>query len=50
MMPFMKCLVARDEAFVISWGYGMGEPLTPSQAEGNREGEGLPAYTLISLI
>jgi hypothetical protein len=26
------------EAFVISWSYGMGDPLAPSEVEGNREG------------
>jgi hypothetical protein len=31
------------EAFVISWSYGMGDPLAPSEVEGNREGGGLPA-------
>jgi hypothetical protein len=28
------------EAFVISWSYGMGDPLAPSEVEGNREGGG----------
>ncbi len=31
------------EAFVISWSYGMGDPLAPSEVEGNREGGGLSA-------
>ncbi len=38
------------EAFVISWSYGMGDPLAPSEGvpcrpevEGNREGGGLSA-------
>jgi hypothetical protein len=31
------------EAFVISRSYGMGDPLAPSEGEGNREGGGLPA-------
>jgi hypothetical protein len=31
------------EAFVISWSYGMGDPLAPSGVEGNREGGGLSA-------
>jgi hypothetical protein len=38
---------AESEAFVISWSYGMGDPLAPSEgvprrpeAEGNREGGG----------
>ena len=34
---------AESEAFVISWSYGMGDPLAPSEVEGNREGGGLPA-------
>jgi len=29
------------EAFVISWCYGMGDPLAPSEVEGNREGGGI---------
>jgi len=29
------------EAFVISWSYGMGDPLAPSEVEGNREGGGI---------
>jgi hypothetical protein len=28
------------EAFVISRSYGMGDPLDPSEVEGNREGGG----------
>jgi len=28
------------EAFVISRSYGMGDPLAPSEVEGNREGGG----------
>jgi hypothetical protein len=31
---------AESEAFVISWSYGMGDPLAPSEVEGNREGGG----------
>ena len=29
------------QAFVISLGYGMGDPLAPSEVEGNREGGGI---------
>ena len=28
------------EAFLISWSYGMGEPMAPSEGEGNSEGRG----------
>ncbi len=31
------------EAFVISGCYETGDPLAPSEVEGNREGGGLPA-------
>jgi hypothetical protein len=31
------------EAFVISGRYEMGDPLAPSEVEGNREGGGLSA-------
>jgi hypothetical protein len=31
------------EVFVISGCYEMGDPLAPSEVEGNREGGGLPA-------
>ncbi|MBL7177667.1 MAG: hypothetical protein ISS66_17735 [Desulfobacteraceae bacterium] len=34
---------AESEAFVISGCYEMGDPLAPSEVEGNREGGGLPA-------
>jgi hypothetical protein len=34
---------AESEAFVISRSYRMGDPLAPSEVEGNREGGGLPA-------
>ncbi len=34
---------AESEAFVISGCYEMGDPLTPSEVEGNREGGGLSA-------
>ncbi len=34
---------AESEAFVISRRYEMGDPLAPSEAEGNREGGGLSA-------
>jgi hypothetical protein len=26
------------EAFLISWSYGMGDPMAPSEGEGNSEG------------
>jgi len=29
------------EAFVISWSYRMGDPLAPSEVEGNREEGGI---------
>jgi len=28
------------EAFLISWSYGMGDPMAPSEREGNSEGGG----------
>ena len=28
------------EAFLISWSYGMGDPMAPSEGEGNSEGGG----------
>ena len=28
------------EAFLISWSYGMGDPMAPSECEGNSEGGG----------
>ncbi len=28
------------EAFLISWSYGMGDPMAPSESEGNSEGGG----------
>jgi hypothetical protein len=31
------------EAFLISWSYGMGDPMAPSESEGNSEGGGVPA-------
>ncbi len=34
---------AESEAFVISGCYEMGDPLAPSEVEGNREGGGLYA-------
>ncbi len=34
---------AESEAFVISGRYEMGDPLAPSEVEGNREGGGLSA-------
>ena len=34
---------AESEAFVISGCYEMGDPLAPSEVEGNREGGGLSA-------
>jgi hypothetical protein len=34
---------AESEAFVISGCYEMGDPLAPSEVEGNREGGDLPA-------
>jgi hypothetical protein len=34
---------AESEAFVISGCYEVGDPLAPSEVEGNREGGGLPA-------
>jgi hypothetical protein len=30
---------AESEAFVISWRYGMGDPLAPSKARGTGRGE-----------
>jgi hypothetical protein len=30
------------EAFVISWSYGMGDPLAPSEARGTGRGEACP--------
>jgi hypothetical protein len=34
------CLFCSDwrEAFLISWSYGMEDPMTPSDSEGNSEG------------
>ena len=29
-----------EEAFLISWSYGMGDPMAPSEREGNSEGGG----------
>jgi hypothetical protein len=36
------CLFCSDwrEAFLISWSYGMGDPMAPSECAGNSEGEG----------
>jgi len=36
------CLFCSDwrEAFLISWSYGMGDPMAPSGSEGNSEGGG----------
>ena len=28
------------EVFLISWSYGMGDPMAPSEGEGNSEGGG----------
>jgi hypothetical protein len=45
LIPFPECLskiplaYGGGEAFVISTGYAMGDPLVPSEVEGNREGE-----------
>ena len=38
------CLFWSDwrEAFLISWSYGMGDPMAPSEREGNSEGEACP--------
>jgi hypothetical protein len=33
---------AESEAFVISWSYGMGDPLAPSEARGTGRGEASP--------
>ncbi len=33
---------AESEAFVISWSYGMGDPLAPSEARGTGRGEACP--------
>ena len=35
------------EAFVVSGGYGMGDPLAPSGVEGNREGGGITRPELL---
>jgi hypothetical protein len=29
-----------EEAFLISWSYAMGDPMAPSEGEGNSEGGG----------
>ncbi len=36
------CLFCSDwrEAYLISWSYGMGDPMAPSVSEGNSEGGG----------
>ena len=36
------CFFCSDwrEAFLISWSYGMGDPMAPSGGEGNSEGGG----------
>jgi hypothetical protein len=36
------CLFCSDwrEAFLISWSYGMGDPMALSESEGNSEGGG----------
>jgi len=44
MKPFLSDC---REAFVISWSYGMGDPLAPSEVEGNREGGGFTRPQLL---
>ncbi len=36
------CLFCSDwrEAYLISWSYGTGDPMAPSEGEGNSEGGG----------
>jgi len=45
------CLFCSDwrEAFLISWSYGMGDPMAPSEREGNSEGGG-SARRIASLL